>query len=68
MKVEPGKYIHYKGLEVEVIGEAKHSETQEEMVVYQHDGVIWVRPKEMFLAEVEVDGVMMPRFKKISNK
>ncbi|WP_250266066.1 DUF1653 domain-containing protein, partial [Rhodovastum atsumiense] len=46
-----GKYRHYKGKEYVVIGEAKHSETLEEVIVYKalygaED--IWVRPKNMF--------------------
>lgn len=63
-----GRYRHYKGAEVEVIALAKHSETLEEMVVYKHldTGETWVRPKAMFLEEVEVQGVRQPRFKKIS--
>ena len=64
-----GKYRHYKGKEYEVIGIAKHSETFEELVVYQalygsHD--LWARPLKMFLEEVEVDGKKMPRFEYIS--
>lgn len=60
-----GKYRHYKGNEYEVIAVARHSETLEEMVVYkalygQED--VWVRPLKMFLEDVDVDGVMVPRF------
>ncbi len=52
-----GKYKHFKGTIVEVIGIALHSETQEEMVVYNHPepvkgesaNTMWVRPKSMFL-------------------
>jgi len=47
MTIKPGKYIHYKGNEYEVIGVAAHSETLEEMVVYRAlygDGGLWVRP------------------------
>ena len=60
--IKLGKYKHFKGAEVEVIGIAKHSETLEEMVVYRHDGKLWVRPVKMFEETVEVDGVIMPRF------
>ncbi|MBW2969642.1 DUF1653 domain-containing protein [Candidatus Woesearchaeota archaeon] len=66
MEVKPGKYKHYKGNEYEVIGTAKHSETLEELVVYKAlygEGQIWVRPKKMFLEEVEVNGQKVPRFK-----
>jgi len=60
-----GKYRHYKGNEYEVIGIAKHSETEEDMVVYNKlydGGGFWVRPLKMFLEEVEVDGQKVPRF------
>jgi hypothetical protein len=63
--VKQGSYRHYKGNEYVVIGVAKHSETLEEMVVYQTDygeQGLWVRPKEMFLETVEVDGRRVPRF------
>lgn len=48
-----------------MIGEARHSETDEEMVVYRAlygDGGLWVRPKAMFLESVHVDGKEVPRF------
>lgn len=60
-----GRYRHYKGGLYEVIGEARHSETDEEMVVYRAlygDGGLWVRPKAMFLESVHVDGKEVPRF------
>ncbi len=60
--VKLGKYKHFKGAEIEVIGVAKHSETLEEMVVYIHDGELWVRPISMFEETVEVDGRQVPRF------
>ena len=63
-----GLYEHYKGNKYKVIGIAKHSETLEEMVVYQAlygEHGIWVRPKDMFFENVVVDGKMVPRFKKI---
>lgn len=63
-----GKYKHFKGGEYEVMGLAKHSETQEELVVYRAlygDRGLWVRPKEMFFDMKEVDGEMVPRFTKL---
>jgi hypothetical protein len=65
--LKPGTYKHYKGKLYEVIGTARHSETLEELVVYkalyQPAGEnLWVRPLEMFMEEVEVDGKKMPRF------
>ncbi len=65
MPVEPGRYRHYKGNYYEVIGTARHSETEEPMVVYRPlygEGGLWVRPEAMFLEQVEVDGVLQPRF------
>jgi hypothetical protein len=63
--VQPGRYRHYKGHEYEVLGVARHSETEEEYVVYRArygDGGLWVRPTAMFLETVLVDGHPRPRF------
>lgn len=65
MTVNPGRYRHYKGNEYTVIGVARHSETQEEMVVYRQEygeRRLWVRPLAMFLEKVDVDGETIPRF------
>ena len=48
-----GIYKHFKGMIVKVMAIAKHSETLEEMVIYEHDGEIWVRPYDMFLEKVD---------------
>ena len=51
-----GIYKHFKGDYYIVEDIAKDSETKEEMVVYRRlyeDGGLWVRPKEMFLSEVD---------------
>lgn len=54
MKIEVGKkYKHFKGMIVEIIAIAKHSETLEDMVVYTHDEKIWVRPYELFASRVD---------------
>ena len=54
MKPKKGeKYRHFKGNVITVLEIAKHTETLEEMVVYEHDGEIWVRPLEMFLEKVD---------------
>ncbi len=61
----PGRYRHYKGREYRVIGTARHSETQEELVVYQMlygDRGLWVRPRGMFEESVLIDGLSVPRF------
>lgn len=63
--VTPGRYRHYKGQEYSVLGVARHSETEEELVVYRQeygDRSLWVRPKSMFLETVEVEGQDVPRF------
>ena len=64
-EMKKGIYRHYKGGEYKILNEVKNSENQEEMVVYQDlndESKIWVRPKKMFLEDVEVDGIMVPRF------
>ncbi|HIQ46092.1 MAG TPA: DUF1653 domain-containing protein [Sulfurovum sp.] len=65
MDIALGKYKHYKGAEYEVLGIARHSETEEWMVVYKTlygDFSIWVRPFDMFTEQVEVEGEMVSRF------
>lgn len=64
-EVRPGRYRHYKGPEYEVLFEARHSETEEVLVVYRAlygEHGLWVRPKAMFVETVEVDGETRPRF------
>lgn len=61
----PGIYQHYKGPQYEVIGLSRHSETEEELVVYRAlygDYGLWVRPLGMFTETVEVQGEPLPRF------
>ena len=63
--VRPGRYRHFKGNEYQVLGVARHSETEEEMVVYRAlygEGGLWVRPAAMWLENVTRDGVTKPRF------
>ncbi|WBM80499.1 DUF1653 domain-containing protein [Cryobacterium breve] len=63
--ITPGQYRHYKGNLYDVIGVARHSETEEELVVYTTlygDHGLWVRPLAMFLESVTVDGQTVPRF------
>ncbi len=65
----PGRYRHYKGGEYEVLGAARHSETEELMVVYRtlyDQSGWWVRPHAMFFEDVVIDGVRRPRFERIS--
>ena len=64
-EIKPGRYRHFKGNEDEVIGLARHSETQEEMVVYRalYGGFgLWVRPARMWNETVERDGKTFRRF------
>ena len=67
--VVPGFYRHYKGKMYKVLGVARHSETQEEMVVYeaQYDSefgtrALWVRLVKEFAEMVEIEGKKVPRF------
>ncbi|HEY1186589.1 MAG TPA: DUF1653 domain-containing protein [Gemmata sp.] len=64
-ELPPGRYRHYKGGEYEVVGVARHSETNEPLVVYRpryNDSGLWVRPLAMFLETVTVNGEPVPRF------
>jgi len=61
-------YEHYKGMRYKILGVGRHSESLEEMVVYQAlygAGDIWVRPVTMFLENVLINGELTPRFKKV---
>ncbi len=62
---KPGRYRHYKGRDYIVIDVARHSETEERLVVYRTDYgdcSLWVRPLEMFMESVVIDGETRPRF------
>ena len=64
----PGRYRHFKGNEYRVLLIARHSETEEEMVVYQAlygEYGYWVRPASMWTEIVERDGQRFPRFEYI---
>ena len=69
--IQPGRYRHFKGGEYRVLGTARHSETLEEMVVYQAlygERGYWVRPASMWLETVARDGQTRPRFVWISGE
>ncbi|MBP3411799.1 MAG: DUF1653 domain-containing protein [Oscillospiraceae bacterium] len=71
MEIKPGYYEHYKGKRYRVLSMARHSETEEWMVVYQAlygDFGIWVRPASMWNELVEKDGKQLPRFRFIGDK
>lgn len=63
--IPPGRYRHFKGREYEVIAVARHSETEEPMVVYKAlygEGRVWVRPATMWYETVERGGQTYRRF------
>ena len=63
--IKPGRYRHFKGKEYEVLDVARHSETEEELVVYRAlygDFGLWVRPVSMWNEAVERDGKTFRRF------
>lgn len=65
MNVRRGIYRHYKGAQYEVLGTAKHSETEEELVIYRAlygSYGLWVRPKIMFTEEIQINGQTCQRF------
>ncbi|MGK5736698.1 DUF1653 domain-containing protein [Acinetobacter junii] len=69
MALQRGIYQHYKGQLYQVFNVARHSETEEELIVYQclyGDYSMWVRPLSMFTETVALDsGEIIPRFKLI---
>ena len=62
--IHPGLYRHYKGGLYEVLHLARHSETEEELVVYRSlsEGGVWVRPAAMFVEQVNGK----PRFERVT--
>ena len=66
--MKPGRYRHYKGNDYEVLGVARHSETEEEYVVYRPlygAGGLWIRPLGMFLESVTIGETVVPRFRRL---
>lgn len=64
-------YRHYKNKPYKFLGTVRHSETLEEMVLYETryenpSGRIWVRPKEMFFEDIEINGQKKARFENLS--
>ena len=53
-------YRHYKGNLYKIIALVKHSETLEDMIIYQavRDGKVWVRPAKMWNEVVDNNGTL----------
>ena len=65
MDLPAGLYRHYKGNDYRVLLVARHSETEEDLVIYQAlygECGYWARPLSMFTEPVMVDGKEQPRF------
>ena len=65
-EIKLGIYQHYKGNTYKVLHIAKHSETLEDMVIYQDINApdkIWARPVSMWNDDIEIDGKTVKRFK-----
>ena len=63
--IKAGLYRHYKGAQYQVIDTVRHSETEEELVLYRAlygAKGLWVRPLAMFKEEVLVNGKPVARF------
>lgn len=73
--IEPGLYRHYKGNEYRVVGIGCHSEFHPHEYYVVYEPVVskgkypdfWIRPYEMFVETVELDGQTIPRFEKLSD-
>lgn len=64
-EIQIGIYQHYKGNTYKILYVAKHSETLEDMVIYQDVNApdkIWARPATMWNDDVEIDGKTVKRF------
>ena len=69
--IKPGKYKHYKGGLVQVLGTAHSSENLEDVVIYialyecRNFGIgsLWARPKKSFLEKINVGKRKVPRFR-----
>ncbi|MCL2850757.1 MAG: DUF1653 domain-containing protein [Firmicutes bacterium] len=69
-EIKIGIYRHFKGGIYRVVGMAIHSETQEEMVLYQasSNGLMYVRPIRMWNEIVERGGETFRRFEFIGDE
>jgi len=63
--IKKGTYQHFKGNLYQVLHIARHSETEEYMVVYHpenNEEDIWLRPLDMFDETIEREGKKIKRF------
>ena len=61
---------HYKGKYYKILVFCRHSETAEDLVVYQRqeDGETYARPRNMFFDVVKWEGEQVPRFTLVSEE
>lgn len=67
---KPGRYKHYKGQLYIALALSKHSESLASHVVYAplyDESGLWVRPAEMFMETVNIEGKDIPRFEYLGN-
>lgn len=70
-RIAKGRYRHYKGNDYQVIDVARHSETDEWLVVYRPlygEGGLWARPLALFEDTVQCDGEVVKRFRFIGDE
>lgn len=69
--IKPGYYQHYKGPYYQVLELARHSETEEWLVIYRpmyDEASLWARPLTMFSEHIELQGVQVPRFRYLGDE
>lgn len=72
--IPTGRYRHYKGRDYQVVGTARHTETEEDVVLYyplygdESERRYWVRPLAMFTEQVIVEGKTRARFEYLDDK
>jgi len=71
MEIEKGIYRHYKGNLYRVLEMVQHSESEEWLVLYQAlygERGLWVRPYEMFMQTLMLEGERVKRFEKVEDE
>lgn len=66
----PKRYRHYKGAIYETIGQALHTETEEQLIIYyavNKPEQLFARPTAMFFETVDIDGKILPRFEPLAS-